>query len=309
MLKIVKVACATGIVALGTCAWLPAALAEPPLEARELGRWVPAVGFVVGVAADAIDGDLNTTDVLGPRIAPPVPTETRLIAGSPAAADTTMIVPTFGASIELMTPGWQRLPGAPRGFARVDLAYGFGPEYNVPSIGDPGEFTVSGTPFGVTEGRVLGQGALMAVESDPFVVTVGGGLAFTLDAGGRALRIKPSVEYLRHEYEVSGLLRRAVQVTSPSTELSGFREVTLTASEKRVDHWLGPGVEVDIDATRAGDFVFAPYVALKAWVVLDDSQTVLLDSNQYGETAAWIFRPNRWAFGGTVGVRVRWAPE
>jgi hypothetical protein len=149
----------------------------------------------------------------------------------------------------------------------------------------------------------------MTASTAPFLLTAGGGLAFTFDAGGRALRIKPSVEYLRHEVEVSGLLRRVVQVTSPSTQLNGFREVTLTASQDRIYQWVGPGIEVDIDATRAGDFVLAPYIALKSWVVLDNSKMVLEDSNQYGESAIWTFLPNRWAFGGTVGLRVRWAPE
>ena len=308
MPKVVKDVCAAVLAVLGACAFAPSALAQGDAE-DELSRWVPALGFVVGVAANSVEGDLWTTDVLGPRVTPPPLTETRLIAGSPASDETVMVIPSFGASLELMSPGWKRIPGSPRAFGRVDLSFAFGPQYNVPSLGDPGEFSVSGSQFAVTEVRVLGQGANTTVETEPFVLAAGGGIAFTLEADGRAIRLKPSVEYLRHEMRVSGILRRAVQVSTPSTGLSGFREVTLSATDTQIYHWVGPGIEADFDATRAGDFIFSPYVSLKAWVVIDNSSLVVQDSNQFDETAVWYARPNRWAFGGTVGVRVRWAPE
>ncbi len=310
MLKVVKDACTAVLAVSSACVIAQASLAQDRADDDgELSRWVPAAGFVVGVATNGVDGNLWTTDVLGPVVTPPPPTEPVLIAGAPAEADTVLVLPTFGGSFELMTPGWQRLPGSPRGFARVDLSYGFGPEYDIPSLGDPGEFRISGIPQALTEGRVLGQGATTTVQSESLVLAAGGGIAFTFQVDDRALRIKPSVEYLRHDMRVTGTLRRAVQVSAPSLGLEGFREVKLDATNTKIYHWIGPGIEFDYDATRAGDFIFAPYLGLKAWVVTNNESLIVEDSNEFGETAVWYARPNRWAFGGTVGVRVRWAPE
>ena len=312
MLEIVKAIRAGALAALGLCALGSAALAQPVSE-EELDRWVPAVGFSLGVAADRFEGHINTTDVLGPQDTNPVPPnpEPRLVTGSPATDRTVMIIPSFGGSFELMTPGWKRLWGKPRAFGRVDVSYVFGPEYNTPALGNPGELSVpSSITGGFTEGNILGQGARTTVSTAPLLVTAGGGFAFTMEAGGRRMRIKPSVEYMRHEVEVDGYLKRAVQLfQSGNTSLDRFREVTLSGTERRVYHMLGPGLEVDVDVTRAGDFIVSPYLGLKAWVLLDNSKIVVDDSNEFGEAATFTFLPNRWAFGGAVGVRFRWAPE
>jgi len=315
MLIVVKVVRAGAIAAAGFaffCALVPTAGAVG-VDDKELGRWVPSAGFVLGFVADRFEGHLNTSEVYGPRDMNPVPPnpEPVILPEAPATDRTVMIIPTFGGSFELMTPSLA-FEGRPRLFGRVDIAYSYGPEYKTPGIGDPGPFSVSGSPSsgGVTEARILGQGGRTQVETAPLVVTAGGGIAFTVSAGDRALRIKPSVEYMRHDVEVSGIVRRAVQLRDfPLGDLTAFREIDLRAETSHVYHMIGPGIEFDFDAARAGDFVLAPYVSLKSYVVLDNTKTVVEATNEYGETAVFTYLPNRWAFGGSLGLRFRWAPE
>ncbi len=291
-------------------AFVPTALAAEG-EERDLDRWVPALGFVLGIAGNGIEGYLETTDVLGPQDTDPTganPVQP-LIEGAPASADTNMIIPSFGASLELMTPAWKRIGGRPRAFGRFDVSYAFGPDYQVPSLGNPGEFEVSGNFGGITEARVLGQGARTTARSGPLLLAAGAGLAFTVYFEDRPLRFKPSVEYMRHELEVEGYLHRAVQQANAHSSLDEFREVELYASDSTIHHMLGPGFEVDMDAVRTGDFVFAPYIGFKAMLLLDDDRTVVSDSNEFDEAAVFTINPDRWTIGATVGVRVRWSPE
>jgi len=237
---------------------------------------------------------------------------TQILPLTPQTASTVMMTPTFGGTFELMTPALRSIAGRPRGFARVDLTYAFGPDYQIPSLGNPGPFSISSTVppgTGFTEGSILGQGGRTQATVEPLVVSAAGGIALTVDAWGRALRLKPSVEYMRQEVKVTGLVRRAVALTNSSPTLNGFRPITLVAEDTQVYNFLGPGIELEVDAARAGPVVLAPYLGLKAWVVLDNSKLVLVDKNQWNETAIFSFLPNRWAFGGSVGVRFRWAPE
>ena len=114
-----------------------------------------------------------------------------------------------------------------------DVAFAFAPDYNIPMIGDPGPFVISSTvgAGAPTEGQILGQGGETTATVGPLLVMAGAGFAFTLDAWDRALRIKPSFEYMREEIEISGVVRRAIRVQEPSPTLDDFRLVTLTAQK------------------------------------------------------------------------------
>jgi hypothetical protein len=309
--KVRGVGCASVLLLL--CSLAPAASALPVNE-RELGRWVPSVGFVLGISVNRTEGHLNTGQVLGPQWPVPNLSDPQILPETPATERTNMVTPTFGASFELMTPALQSvagrsIAGRPRLFGRFDVAYAFGAEYKLPKIGDPGEFTPSAPRPPFTEGTVLGQGGETVISVEPLVLSAGGGLAFTLEAWDRAIRIKPSVEYMRQEVSVSGLVRRAVALAPVHQSVDDFREITLMTQGTQIYHFLGPGLEVDLDAARIGPMTVSPYFALKAWAILDNSKFFQDDSNQWDETAAFTYLPNKWAFGATIGLRLRWAPE
>jgi len=305
----VRSASSAAIASLCLGAFSAAAL---PVDERELGRWVPSLAVLMGVTAQQVEGHLASTDVYGPQFMPPFPPfpDPAIVPGTPATERTRMMTPYVGGSVEVMTPAWKSIPTRPRLYAHADVSFAFGPEYSIPVIGDPGPYSVAPGSSLITVGTVLGQGAKTQVEVDPLLIMAGAGFAFTFDAGGRALRLKPSVEYMRQEVQLSGLVRRLVRVVqNPPPNISGLRDITLSAQDTRIYHGLGPGLEVEIDTGRAGPFVLTLFADAKAWAFLDNSKFVLTDVNEWGEKAEWSYLTNKWAFGGAIGLRFRWVPE
>ena len=284
----------------------------------ELSRFVPSLALLTHLNAQDAEGHLGTSNVLGPpfNLVPQPPfmsnPNTRsaqpLLPGSPATARTLMMTPAVGVSLELMSPAWRALPGKPRLHLRGDVAYAFPPEYVIPNIGDFGPIRTI-TVSGLTEGAILGQGGKTTAVVQPLLLNAGAGITFTTTVSERTLRIKTSLEYLREEIEVSGVVQRAARVTQATPDLSAFRVILLSATGSWVYHGLGPGLELELDTGRAGPFVLSLFAGGKAWSFLDNPKRVLVASNEYGEHAEWTFLKNQWAFGGTLGLRFRWVPE
>jgi hypothetical protein len=220
-----------------------------------------------------------------------------------------MMTPYVGLSLELMTPAWTRL-SIPRAFVHVDASYSFAPEYNLPSIGNPGAFRRASPPNqNLYTESILGQGGRTTSSVKPLLLTAGAGIAFTFHAGDRVFRVKPSVEYLREEVAVDGLVRRAVRNADPSRTLDDFRTINLAANGTYVYHGLGPGLEVELETGRTGPFVVALYLGARAWSFFDNEERVLQGVNEYGETATFTFKKNDWAYSGNLGLRFRFVPE
>jgi hypothetical protein len=239
-----------------------------------------------------------------------------------------MMTPYAGLSLEIMTPSWLKIL---RGFAHLDVSYTFGPEYNIPSSGNPGPFVNGNTntePGTLVQGTILGQGSRTTPLVQPLQVTAGAGVAFTMRAWDRILRIKPSVEYLREEIQLKGLVRRAVRVDPTPTvgtpNDSFFRTVNLAGESSHVYHGLGPGLEVEVETGRAGPFKVALYASAKAWKFLNnDPQNFEVRNedpiycpppppgqvNCSSESAAFGFTKDDWAYGANLGIRFRWVPE
>ncbi len=284
------------------------AVAAEPVDERELSRWVPSFALLTGMNAQRTEGGLLTGDVLGPQHATAEP---QILSDTPPNPHARMMTPFVGGSIELMTPAWVSLPGRPRAYSHVDISFGFGPEYRIPKIRDPGSFRNSPGSVSFTEGTILGQGGQTAAEVEPLLVAAGAGFAFTLEAWDRALRIKPSLEYLREEIEIRGVVRRVVIQQTPAGSVNppDFRHITLTAKKTQVYHGLGPGIELELDARRSGPFVLSLFIGAKAWAFLDNEKQVVIATNEFGEHAVFEFLKNRWAFAGSLGLRFRWVPE
>jgi len=289
------------------------AAAAEPVDEHELSRWVPSFSFLSGLNAQRAEGHLSTSDVLGAHdpAAPPQGAQPLLLPGSPRTERAPMLTPFVGGSIEVMSPAWQSLPGRPRAFSRFDVSVTFGPEYNIPTIGDrPGPPTRGSALGALTESTILGQGGRAAASVEPLLLMAGAGAAFTLDAWDHALRIKPSLEYIREQVEVRGVVRRSVVVDHlDSATLDKFRHVNLSARATHVYHGLGPGLELELDTRRAGPVVLSLYLGAKAWAFLNNDKQTLVAANADNEYAVFQFLKNRWAFSGNFGLRFRWVPE
>jgi hypothetical protein len=311
MRRFVKPARLAGISCL-VLLWTTASGHAVPVDERELELWVPAFSLVVGLNAQTVEGHVGTTPVLGPPVsegAPPTLNLQPLGQGTPATERDRMMTPYAGAGIELMTPAWKSLPTRPRAFGRVEVAVAFGPQYNIPNVGDLGPIRPSDAGGPQTESTILGQGARTRAEVMPLTVMAGAGIALTMEVADRALRIKPSVEYLREEVEVSGVVQRVVRPLGINPQFPDYRQVVLAASQKFVYHGVGAGLEAELDTGRAGPFVITLYGGARSWAFVDNEKRNVSVANEFGEAASFTYLKNKWAFGGALGLRFRWVPE
>jgi hypothetical protein len=325
----------------------------------ETERWVPAFSIYSGVLVQGAKGSIDTSRLMGveehgadcwppllkadgtlPKRTP-VDTDHCKRQVRPTAivdlktqedpippvefvttqGDDLMVTPFVAGSLELMTPGLTSVPGRPRLFVHGDAAVSFAPTRDVAKEGLPEEFELDPSANVASERLIRGQGSTTTAELKPLLISAGAGVAFTIGTGERRLRIKPSVEYLREEIEVTGVVRRVVTTHTdpapdpeefrnyPCTERSGFRCIELSGGKKKVFHGVGPGLEIEWDAARAGPFVLAVYLAGQAYAFLGDLEVEFEDRNELGEWARWSFEKSSWGYRGGVGLRFRWVPK
>lgn len=295
--------------------------AEAPPDETE--RWVPSVAVFGGIIGQTAAGEVISGLVMGDQLPPPnlnllcktpPPTPDINCIRPPAAGEDTLLAATVGGSVELMTPRLFAAAGRPRLFAHADFAAAFAFERTVAGEGSPGEFGLAPTMgiFNLPEQVVTGQGSRTRAEIQPFVLSAGLGVAFTLDIGHRRIRIKPSVEYLRETLDITGIVNRAVKIDNPAPPAEGldnFRLISLTSSTTEVYHGVGPGLEFEADALRAGPFMLSLFVAGQAYSIFGNRDIELSDTNEFGETAQWRFQKDAWGWGARAGLRFRWLPE
>lgn len=270
-------------------------------EGDEISRFVPSISVFSGVVGQ--DGSATVQS----NVRPAPPDTGELITG-----DKTFVSPFVGGEAELMLPGLTMLPFSPRAFVRGGAQGNFGFKRDVAKEGSPGEFVFPALSPGtrIQESFVLGQGSTTSAKPDALQVTAGAGVAFTVDVAERRLRIKPSVEYLREEMKVAGTVHRAQALVGFPTTPEQFRLIELTGSGSKVYHGLGPGLEVEMDAARAGPVMLTVLGAGRAYRFLNDDRSVTFTTtNELGDTATWSFKKNLWAFLGSVGLRFRWVGE
>lgn len=257
----------------------------------EFDRWVPALALMSGII-----GEIAKTSV---------DSSVRASASSSAS----FIAPWFGGSLELMAPQWLDAPGRPRLFAHVDVAGNFGFERDVAKEGAPGEFTLPDATDITNTDVVGGQGSVTRAKPGSLQVSAGAGVAFTLEPWGRRLRIKPSVGYLRDEFEVTGLVHSA-RLTTPGVP-DVFDLIEISEGAKKVYHGIGPGLEVAVDTAKAGPLMLTVFISGAAYRILGDRKVefTALDDLTGAETATFRFTRDAWTYQGGVGLRFRWLPD
>ncbi len=297
----------------------PEAVAPERRARDETERWVPAFSFYSGVLLQNAEGAISSTPLTGPHV--PSSLELSCLDGTttdrircPASGDDLMVTPFVAGSLELMTPGLTSVPGRPRLFVHGDAAASFAFTRDLAKEAVPGEFEAIESVSPAKESSVRGQGSELSAEVKPLLLSAGLGVAFTVDLWERRFRIKPSVEYLREEIEVTGVMHRAVQIRElpaplPENYPDGFREIQLSGSDKRSFHGIGPGFELEADTMRAGPFMLTAYLAGQAYAFLGDLEMEFSEATEFDETATWSFEKNRWGFRAGVGLRFRWVPE
>jgi hypothetical protein len=245
----------------------------------------------------------------------------------PASGNNLILTPTVGASLELMSPGLQETPGRPRLFVHGDASLAFGTERSFGREGSPEGATFPKQPR-FDEVQVKGVGSITEAEMKTLLISGGAGVAFTFDAWERRLRIKPSVEYMREEIEVRGRLIRSFrqntgsQFPQPITPSVYLPTIELTSDDTLTTYGIGPGLELEMDAARAGPFMLSVFVGGQAYRMLGDRDVNLMDSAMVDVpddnpstpatqevSAKWEFHKHAWSYRGGLGLRFRWLPE
>jgi len=248
---------------------------------------------------------------------------TAFFIDTPNVGSDTNVATMVGATLEIMTPRLIHGFLDPRLFAHGDGALTFGFERNLAGTGNPGEFSEpvhDQSQNTYEELSIPGQGSRARWQLGKYLYSAGGGVALTFTVFQRTFRIKPSFEWVQVEQDFIGVTRRAIKLveptgnsffpaTGPFNRLGAFREISLNRVVTKTFDGIGPGLEFEVDASRLGPIQTSVYASGRAYRLMGDLDQTLTATNQYGETATWTFKPERWMFRAGVGVRFRWSPE
>jgi hypothetical protein len=274
----------------------------PPLSATaEDNPWVPAISGWGGVFYQSSDVDGTSS--------------------SPDRADlhgnASMLYSGLALSTELMTPKLLEVPGAPALFMHGGVQFAFSPGWNVDKEGSAGKIEVPLTPIGgfPPPGGVSGTGTTAREEAKVYNYAAGIGVAFEFPLAGRMLRIRPSFEY-RHD-EIDYRLRFVdAQALVGTVCPCGIARVSIR--EQRAFHSIGPGIELEMDAMRAGPIMLTLFASGRFYHLLGEDETRLAESNGVYSPPVPGFEPvavestfqrDPWTIQAGVGIRFRWLPD
>ena len=271
-------------------------------EAHEDSRWTPALSAFSGLQIQDRKARIESA-------------ERGVVEG-----DSTAVFGFVGFSAELATPALSGAAGRPRLFVHADASYSFDSEEAVANEGSPGPLEERGPPSNPNQpppvGAVTGQGSSVKVEAQPLVISAGVGFAFSLEAWQRAFRIKPSLEWLWQEDQVTGQMGVAESIADPGNPQGQCpcRKVLVESSRSHGFHSIGPGLEIEMDAARAGPMMLSLYASGQAHHVLGDRTVELTGTGTFDDGSRDVsfvssYEHEPWRFRAGVGLRFRWVPE
>jgi len=257
------------------------------------------------------------------------------VSGSGLALNSIM-----GLSAEVMSPGLQFIPGRPRAFLHGDVNAAFGFQRDVAKQGVPTaprlDANIDPTTETFAESNWLGTGSKTSSQINTLFFSGGLGAAFTLDAFERRLRIKPSVEYMHESLTVSGQFLKVLRVDTgqsaglqigvPGGPVTSFLPslflpaIQIQPSRDQDFHGVGPGLELEMDAARAGPVVLSLFLTGTAYKMLGDlavhteGTQVIPATPPYTTTDQSVsvqfdYNIHSWSYRGGAGLRFRWLPE
>ncbi len=223
-------------------------------RSRAVERWVPGLSIVGLGHIQGRSGSIESPE-----------------RGSHSGS-TRSVFASLGLSAELSTPVLSFAPGRPRLFFHGDAALSFETEEPLINEGDPGEIvlkSVGGSVVTPVDGA-LGRGSATRVDTQSPIVSAGLGLACELPLGDRNLRLKPSVEWQWQKDRIRQLFGdvKSNGTDPDSCAKPSCRTLEIDATLTEGFHSLGPGLEIEIDAARIGDFILTVYASGRAYRLL-----------------------------------------
>jgi hypothetical protein len=276
-------------------AWQSLAQTDVQSDANAGGGWVPALGVYSSI-------NIHNADAL---------------AESPQRGlEKEDFLKTFvglEGHLELMSPVLFSGLGEPRAFVRAGAGRTWDSRH-LTAEGKPGRPVVNLLPNGGQPPLpgVSGQGTGVRTQFSPYFYTASAGLAFTIPLGERDLRIKPSMEYRHGSTEIEGLVSNAISIADDGNCPCslGF----LSTNEQKDYDMLGPGLELEIDAQRAGSFMISLFASTQAYRVLNGRKLRAATSGFLDDGTTPLSMRSRvfldeWRINAGVGLRLRWLPE
>ncbi len=283
--------------------WLVAVPASTATAADDAARWIPSLTFHSGLTGFNVQAGVESTE------------------RGRQDGDGRLVMPFVAPGLELASPELSDWPARPRLFIHGGPELLFDLERAIAKEGDPGEVTVfTIDPDGPTgpappifpgENNVTGVGSETLVQANTLSWGAGIGVSFSFSIWRRTLHVKPSFEYRYDELEVSTGMS-----TARSASGNGFcpcRTVSISATDTKAFHAIGPGIELELDGQRAGPMIVTAFMSAQGYYVLGDRFASVEARGNFttGEPASVVstLRRSPWTLRGGVGLRVRWQPE
>jgi hypothetical protein len=304
-----------------------AAEGEAPAAANDEARWIPSLAITSGVDIQKMDGYANSV-VFEDGSPNPVPLQGEV------EGDDLAVSPFVGGSLQLLSPVLP-VPTRPRVFLAGEILPTFSSERDVAVDGDPG--CVAGprpgdpcasslteiprTTFG--EDAATGTGTTVSAQVDTWAFGAQLGVAFPVRFRNRQLRIKPSFGWINYQVKAGAFVvdadcdpnaRCTISEPIGGLILPGFlRETTLEAHVSKNFNGIGPGLEIEMDAARAGPVGVSLFLGGHAYRLLGDRSIQFgadesFDDQLGMDEAVGEFEVdlNPWMYRGHVGIRFHW---
>ena len=287
-------------------------------QRRTDSRWMPAVSIQSGLLVHERDG-FSQSQERGEQ-----------------EGDTRALFGLLGGSAEIATPRIDFIPARPRLFAHADLFYSLDSDESITNESKPGDpitdLSIQLENNAAVSGAI-GTGTSLRSQSEPLILSGGLGLSFETELAGRRLRIKPSLEWMfqRDEFRLDFAHVETVGF-DPLRCTPRCRAVSTSNQETEGFHSLGPGLEVELDTGRMGDFTLSIFTQFRALRILGDRkfdiqatgswftrtltnppvrEIVSIDPapGRADSTATSTYRRDPWGFYAAAGIRILWNPE
>ncbi len=297
-------------------------------------RWIPSVGLSVGFTVHeqeaSFESSCRTSALWRPEPDEPMvgacQGSTPNFLGArelrPSEEGASQHVsPLVGVSAQLASPVIPKVPGRFRAFVSGEVLVLFSPTRAIAREGQPSSI---GGPDGAEENIKHSQNSLTGVgtsadsEYGQLAYRLDLGLIYPFEALGRHFRLKPSVGWARWEFDLDGRLAAGLKDDydpAPGATCAcgaNRRDVYLESSETLTLNGIGPGLELEMDALRFGQFGVGLFMGGNAYKVLGNRKANLqatvavtgdaLQDNTYD--ASWSYKADPWMYRVAVGIRL-----
>ena len=177
---------------------------------------------------------------------------------------------------------------------------------------------VTGPPF--TVNTIENLGATVRAEAQPLVLSGGTGVIFRFEPWDRVIYLRPSIEWMYQRDRIRTFLGAGENELEGQNVCGPCRTLYIDAQTEKGFHSVGPGIDLEIEAARAGDFLVGVYSSFRALAIVGDRKADLNPVGQWERTDGQPtarddtqlftrYERETWHYRFGVGIRFSWLPE